>query len=353
MPKVSVIIPTHNRAQFLRSAIGSVLKQTYQDFEIIVVDDASDDNTQEVVTSFDGWHIKYVRHEVNKGDAGSRNTGILISTGRYVAFLDDDDEWLPEKLQAQVGLLEASPAKVGGVYTGLFKVNKTTGKIVAISIPEKRGDLFQEMFIESPIVTSCVVLRRQCFDKVGLFDEQIPYNNDYDMWIRIAEQFHFECISEPLVVYHTHEQKLSTNPTLVVQGHQIVLQKYKTFIVSNRKSYSRLCYSLGILYCLAGHREKSKKAFFSSIELAPFEVKYYLALLVSFFGPNALRKLLELNERVNSAARDKKTNQELKRLAARSLLPTVRSMCRSGLAAKYTMREICGGSVAGNVRDIL
>jgi glycosyltransferase involved in cell wall biosynthesis len=340
MPKASVIIPTHNRAEFLRSAISSVLKQTYQDFEIIVVDDASDDNTHEVVTSFDGRDIKYLRHEVNKGDAGSRNTGIVNSTGRYVAFLDDDDEWLPEKLQAQVELLETSPEKVGGVYTGLFKVNKATGKILGINIPEKRGELFQEMFIDSPIVTSCVVLRRQCFEKVGLFDERIPYNNDYDMWIRIAEQFHFEYINEPLVVYHIHERKLTTNPTLVLRGHELVFQKYKTFIVSNRKSYSRLCYSLGILYCLVGHREKSRKAFFRSIELFPLEIKYYLALLFSFLGPAALRKLLELKEKMSAPARDKKTYQELERLAAGSLLPTVRSICRSGLPTKYTLSQI-------------
>jgi glycosyltransferase involved in cell wall biosynthesis len=340
MPRVSVIIPTHNRAEFLRSAISSVLRQTYRDFELIVVDDASADSTHEVVTSFHGRDIKYVRHDVNKGDAGARNTGLLNSTGDYVAFLDDDDEWLPEKLQAQVELLEASSAKIGGVYTGLLRVNKATGKILDVIIPTKRGDLFREIFIDSPIVTSCVVLRRQCFEAVGLFDERIPYNNDYDMWIRIAEQFHFECINEPLVVYHTHERKLTANPALVLQGHELIFQKYETFIVSNRESYSRLCFSLGILYCLAGHREKSRKAFFRSIELVPLEVKYYLALFVSFFGANALRKVLEFNETVSAPARDKKTNQELKRLAAGSLLPTVRSMCRTGLSAKYTVSQI-------------
>jgi glycosyltransferase involved in cell wall biosynthesis len=331
MPKASVIIPTHNRAEFLRSAISSVLKQTCQDFEIIVVDDASDDNTHEVVTSFDGRDIKYIRHEVNKGDAGSRNTGILNSTGRYVAFLDDDDEWLPEKLQMQLDVLGNSLPKVGGMYTGLFKVNKTTGKILGINIPEKRGELFQEMFIASPIVTSCVVLRRQCFEKVGLFDERIPYNNDYDMWIRIAEQFHFECIKEPLVIYHAHEGKLTTNLKLVLQGWEMVLEKYKEFFASNRRNYSRLYYNLGILYCLSGNIEKSRKAFFKAIKSRPLKIKPYLTLLFSFTHAGALTNLIKMNERITAPLREKRLRQQLDGLGTSSSLTTVRSICRSGL----------------------
>ena len=203
MSKVSVIIPTHNRAELLRAAITSVLNQTYQEFEIIVVDDASTDKTREVVASFHDGRIKYIRHEVNKGDAGSRNTGIRNSSGDFLAFLDDDDEWLPEKLQMQVGLLRNSPEKVGGVYTGSLRIDKTTGKIFAVNNAGKRGDLFQEMFRHNLIPTPCVLLRRECFERVGLFDERMPCCSDADMWIRIAELFYFEYIKEPLVIiYH-------------------------------------------------------------------------------------------------------------------------------------------------------
>jgi glycosyltransferase involved in cell wall biosynthesis len=118
MPAVSVIIPTYNRAEFLRLAITSVLNQTFQDFEIIVVDDASEDHTHEVVHNFRDKRIKYIHHEVNKRVAAARNTGVLNSSGAYIAFVDDDDEWLPKKLQMQVALLENSPSIVGGVYTG-------------------------------------------------------------------------------------------------------------------------------------------------------------------------------------------------------------------------------------------
>ncbi len=125
MPKVSVVVLTHNRRRLLRRAISSILNQTFQDFEIVLVDDASTDNTPEVVRSFGDARIKYIRHEVNKGEAGSRNTGVTSSSGDYIAFLDDDDEWLPEKLEQQVRLLDSSPSQVGAVYTGFLKIDRS------------------------------------------------------------------------------------------------------------------------------------------------------------------------------------------------------------------------------------
>src|SRR5712692_9764325 len=130
MPKASVITPTYNRADFLRVAIASVLNQTFQDLEIIVVDDASSDRTAEVVRRFTDELIKYIRHDINKGGSAARNTGIKNSTGAYVAFLDDDDEWLPEKLGMQVDLLENSPAEVGGVYTSYMVIDRASGIIL-------------------------------------------------------------------------------------------------------------------------------------------------------------------------------------------------------------------------------
>src|SRR5262249_55117741 len=120
MPKVSVIIPTHNRAEFLRSAITSVLKQTFQDFEIVIIDDASKDHTREVIANFNDTRIKVIYNQVNKGDAGARNIGVMNSNCEYIAFLDDDDEWLPEKLKMQTRLLDNSPPEVGGVCTDHF-----------------------------------------------------------------------------------------------------------------------------------------------------------------------------------------------------------------------------------------
>lgn len=330
MPKVSVIIPTHNRAEFLRSAIASVLKQTYQDFEVIVVDDASDEACHDVLSYFGENRIKYIRHEVNKGDAGSRNTGILNSSGDYLAFLDDDDEWLPEKLQMQVDLLRNSSAKAGGVYTGSLTIEKMSGKILGVKVPKKKRDPFQEILLDNFIATSSIVLKRECFETVGLFDETIPYNSDYDMWIRIARKYCFECIQEPLFIYHTHRTKLNTNLKLVLQGHEIVLEKYDKYFATNGRNLSRLYYTLGILYSLNGSVDKSRTSFFNAIKLHPFAIKHYMALIVSLAHTDALASLIKMNERITTPLREKRLQRQLDSLATSSSLTTVRSMCRSG-----------------------
>ena len=122
MQKVSIVIPTHNRAHLIRRAIGSVLNQIYQDFEIIIVDDASTDNTREVVESLNDQRIRYIRHENKRGAAAARNTGITSASGKYIAFQDSDDKWLPEKLGRQVEILESSPSEVGVVHTKFSRI---------------------------------------------------------------------------------------------------------------------------------------------------------------------------------------------------------------------------------------
>jgi glycosyltransferase involved in cell wall biosynthesis len=330
MPKVSVIIPTHNRADFLKAAINSVLSQTYQDFEIIVVDDASTYATREVVTSFGDPRIHYVRNEVNRGDGGSRNAGILNSSAEYVAFLDDDDEWLPEKLQLQTELLIDSSPSLGGVYTGLINIEKSTGKILGLHIPEHRGHLFPKMFVDSPLVTSCLVLKRQCFETVGLFDEKIPYNNDYDMWIRVAEHFEFEYVKEPLVIYHTHEWKLSTDLGRVIQGWELVIDKYRQYFALSAGNYSRILYNLGILYCLNGNFGKSRQMFIKAIRMKPREVVHYGGLFCSLLGSETMKTAITVKNRIMMPARQRRVCQQLQRLAIESSLDTVRQICQSG-----------------------
>jgi len=130
MPKVSVIIPTYNRAEFLRSAIESALTQTYTDLEIIVSDDKSTDHTKEVVRSFIDERTKYIRNKGKKGVSAARNSAILASKGEYIAFLDDDDEWFPDKLQRQVEVLDHSRPNICGVHSNLLEIDKMTGKII-------------------------------------------------------------------------------------------------------------------------------------------------------------------------------------------------------------------------------
>src|SRR5215510_14681170 len=165
MPKVCVITPTHNRAEFLRSAITSVLNQTFQDFEIVIIDDASRDHTQEVIANFSDARIKVIRNQISKGAAGARNIGLINTSCEYIAFLDDDDEWLPEKLKIQISLLDNSPPEIGGIYTYSFIREKASGIVLSICNHEMK-----DFSKDNVITTSSILLRRECFEKCGLFD---------------------------------------------------------------------------------------------------------------------------------------------------------------------------------------
>lgn len=292
MPKVSVIIPTYNRAEFLRSAIRSVLNQTFQDFEIIVVDDASKDKTQEVVSSFSDRRIEYIRHEINKGGSAARNTGIRMSEAEYIAFLDDDDEWLPEKLHMQVELMESSPPMVGCIYTGFSFVDRNNERVLAQRIPSKRGYLFNELANGNCIGTSSTpLLRKECFEKVGLFDERLSSNQDYDMWIQISKEYQFECIEKVLVTYRVHENKVSNNQGAIMNGLEIMLQKHDELFKSNRKVHSNYYLNFGVLSCYNGNCSKGREAFLNAIRLYPFEIRHYFNLGLSLLGTDAFKKL--------------------------------------------------------------
>src|SRR3954454_14751931 len=122
MAKVSIVIPTRNRAELLSRAVRSVLRQTYPDWEVLIVDDASSDDTGDVVQHICDRRVRYWRHPVNEGVAADRNTAMAHSTGRYVAFLDDDDEWFPEKLANQIECFDGLSTAVGLIYSGLYMV---------------------------------------------------------------------------------------------------------------------------------------------------------------------------------------------------------------------------------------
>ena len=140
-PKVSVIIPTYNRADLLPRAVKSALSQTYDDYEILIVDDCSTDHTRETVSAWDDERVRYTRHTENRGQSGALNMGIHNASGQYIAFLDDDDEWVPTKLEKQVAVLESSDPKVGLVYGWLDQVNDEAGCVQPRYRKTMSGDL--------------------------------------------------------------------------------------------------------------------------------------------------------------------------------------------------------------------
>jgi len=298
MPKVSVIIPTCNRSAYLKRAIESVCAQTYTDFEIIVIDDASTDDTPEVVAQFRDKPIKYIRHAENKGGSAARNTGITHSQSEYIAFLDDDDEWLPNKLDMQVALLDSSSDQVGVVYTGNQTIDWETQQVRATIRPTKRGDLSKDLMRYNPVgPTSSTLIRRKCFELVGMFDESLPSFQDYDVWIRISRKFHFENITLPLLKYYVHNKKIWSNPDVLYRGIQLMLEKHGTANNAFRKKFSYQLLNVGGMFCRNGNTKQGRLAYRHAIGLYPFEVRNYFYFLLSLCGEENFKKAQSFKEK--------------------------------------------------------
>jgi glycosyltransferase involved in cell wall biosynthesis len=302
--KVSVVIPTYNRPDSLHKAIRSVLQQSFQDFEIIVVDDASTMENQPVIQELSDPRIRYIRHSTNRREAGSRNTGIRNARGEYIAFLDDDDEWLPEKLQKQVAILDTNPPEVGVVYTGRFAIDRKSRKLIDRRIPVIRGDVLQDLFKHNFTTGgSSILARKACFDEVGLFDESLPNAVDHDMWIRIAKKYRFECVPEALVRYYVHPNRLNSNLEIIIQGWEVKLERYRRYFDQNPIHCSRHYRKLGTLNCLNGNSTKSRKAYRMAIRLHPLSLRTYFMFALSFFGSRAMWALLTAKEKLIASFR--------------------------------------------------
>jgi glycosyltransferase involved in cell wall biosynthesis len=299
MPRVSVLIPTRNRARLMREAIVSVLAQTFQDFEIIIIDDASEDDTQAVISSLSDVRIRYFRHATNRGEAASRNAGVAHAGGEYIAFLDDDDTWLPEKLAMQVELLDRCPARIGGVYTAYDRVDIKTGAIISTVPAEKRGNIYGELRAQNWVgCPSAVMVRRECFDKVGRFDEQIKFGVDYDMWIRISRFYDFEVLNLPLVHYAVHSDRLSADTGTILRGKEDQLAKYADYFAADRRSYGRYFLSLGVLYCYNRKLVEGRAALRRAIRIYPFEMRPYVNLFFSLWGSENFIRMKSFKDRL-------------------------------------------------------
>jgi glycosyltransferase involved in cell wall biosynthesis len=198
MPTVSVIIPTYNRSRKLIRAVRSVLNQTFKDYEIIVVDDGSSDDTYEALALYMPL-IQYIRQPVNRGVSAARNAGIKSAAAPWVALLDSDDYWIKEKLNVQMEFIEENPGTVACQTEEIWKRN---GRHVN---PKRRhrkpsGNIFAQSLKLCLVSPSSVILRKSLFDEVGLFDETLPAAEDYDLWLRITCRYPIFLIDKGLVV---------------------------------------------------------------------------------------------------------------------------------------------------------
>jgi glycosyltransferase involved in cell wall biosynthesis len=237
---VTVIIPTYNRGWIVKEAIDSVLHQDFSDFELIVVDDGSDDDTREVLGAY--ANSITVLHQSNRGVSAARNRGISEASGRLVAFLDSDDLWLPGKLKTQVKFFEENADAM---------INQTQEIWIRNGIrvnPKKRHHKFSGMIFEQSLALclvspSAVMLRRSLFDTVGVFDERLPACEDYDLWLRISCRYPVHLIDIPLIIKRGgHDDQLSKAAGLdkyriqslikIIDSEFLTPQQYKAAVIT-------------------------------------------------------------------------------------------------------------------------
>ena len=306
---VSVVIPVFNGAAFVPTAIDHVLAQTYRPLQIVVVDDGSTDNTSEVLTRY-GDQIELVRQK-NRGVGHARNTGIAASQGEYVAFLDQDDWWRPDKIARQVTSFECDPA-LGLVHTGVAYFDQRsqdyTRPLNPLARPELlQGECFRQLLAENHIRNSSVMVRRGLLTQVGVCDQAISGNTvqDYDLWLRLSRVSRFAYLPEQLTVIRLHEQQgtWDRRQMLSEEAHLLERVRYREPSISRelRGRMSSVYDALGVAHLDAGEAHAARRAFARS--LGERFTARGAALYLATWLPNSAREMLRQTRRVAGSTR--------------------------------------------------
>ncbi len=231
MPRVSIVIPTYNRVSFIPEALHSVQAQTFRDFEIILADDGSTDNTAQVVQQL-GQSLIYVPLPHRGQPAATRNAGLRAATGEFVAFLDSDDVYFDHKLAAQIAAFDTHP-EIGVVYSDGVFFRDTPGQPIGqvqTGLPNPSGNVFAELLRGNFLAPPVVLIRKVCLDSVGWFDEHPDYilAEDYDLWLRLAAQYAFMYVPGNVAAIRRHSGNSSANVAALRQQTLHVLAKMDT-----------------------------------------------------------------------------------------------------------------------------
>lgn len=211
IPKVSVVIPTYNHARYLLFALDSVIKQSYPNLEVIVIDDGSTDGTSKVVKPYRS-KIKYI-YKANGGTPSALNLGLSVATGKYICWLSADDAFLADKVSKQVGLMESDPG-LGFSYTSFIVIDASGNKQYDVTSPyySNKQEMVTKLMEGCFINGSSVMMNASALKTVGYFDEGLPQAHDYDLWFRFLRHYPCGFLAEPLLAYRWHGKNMSKNP---------------------------------------------------------------------------------------------------------------------------------------------
>ncbi len=241
---ISVIIPAYNREKTIERCIDSVLSQTYPVDEIIVVDDGSTDDTVKRVENINNGIIRILEQN-HKGAQAARNLGIKAAKGDYIAFLDSDDEWLPNKLEVQVPYLRGRKDIV--VYCDCYEVNRQAGQTRVKIASGGNGNVYKEMLMNSGPMFQGIICSKQALSDIGFLDERVPAHQEWETAIRLSKYNEFVHVREPLFKWYWHSgEAISKDTVRGMKGHEYIVKKHKWEIIKHygedglHKSYERL-----------------------------------------------------------------------------------------------------------------
>jgi len=289
-PKVSVIIPTYNRAQLIGKAIKSILEQSYQNFEIIIIDDSPNDETEKVVKEFNEKKIKYIHNEIKTNLPRARNQGVKESSSdsQYIAFLDDDDEWLPEFLEETIKILERE--KNLSVVISYAELRNRAGEILEINRCDRSYG--QAKFWEQSIGGGAVI-RKEIFTEENFWYDERKVCEDLDFGIRVLKDHQWKCLAKVLRIYYGYPLATETSLSTALPLDEIERFYQKHFLLyssSGKEAYGFFHFFIGKLFCQSKEikkgRENLKKAFLINPKL-----KYLFYYLVSLFYPKFFQSI--------------------------------------------------------------
>ena len=291
-PKITVVIVTYNRPLFIKEAIQSVLNQTFTDFELIVVDNGVKIPAKEIVGSFDDSRIKYIQNDKNTDCAGGKNIGMKNMRGEFAAFLDDDDMWLPEKLELQMRAFENNP-EAGFCFTAVTQVfeHGTRDSV----IPNGVGDYYERALAKfSGFLAVTLMVRKKIIEDIGYMDETFPSHTDIEWVIRIAKKYKGIGINKPLVrVMSLDHNQMGRDLNRRIKGRNMILEKYQDAFEKRPKILAKHLLLLGKYYRNDGQYKQAKEIF-KKVYKINFKIKvfaHYLSMFFSGLGYKLFRAL--------------------------------------------------------------
>lgn len=295
---VSVIVPVYNRERLVTETVASILQQTYRNIEIVLINDGSTDDSLEVIRALEQEHPDIIRiiDQKNQGQTIARNQGIRNARGKYIAFLDSDDLWVPDKLERQIPLFNEG---VGLVYGGVEFINElgeTTG-FDACDL-SMQGNIYLQLLVKNRMTGGSVVILAEALEKVGLFDPEFKAAENWDLWVRICKEYEARLVNKPVVKYRLHQSNMSKDVKLMQDAKRQIMAKHCDKNSTDRliARYSKIAeadlfYKLGVYYFSREEFGKAISNFVQVILISPFYEDTPVRLARSLLGSQGNRML--------------------------------------------------------------